>query len=134
MGLKTMSLIANPTSIAPVGGTALVFAEDSVTISNGLHLIVPADADYQTRRTVTVKSRPATLDAKTGSYSKDKKSICLAQPKILADGRVVFCTIRLEREVHPSMTAAEMLELNNLGSQLLVDADVAGFWANGGLS
>lgn len=134
MGLKTMSLVAAPTSITPAGGTALVFAEDGVTVANGLHLIVPADADYQTRRVVTVKNRPATLDPKTGSYSKDKKSICLAQPKILADGRVIFNTIRLEREVHPSMTAAENLELNNLGAQLLVDSDVASFWATGALS
>lgn len=134
MGLKTMSLIAAPTSITPAGGTALVFAEDGVTISNGLHLIVPADADYQTRRVVTIKNRPPTLDPKTGSYSKDKKSMCLALPIILADGRVVFNTIRIEREVHPSLSAANALEMNNLGAQMLVDADVATFWATGSLS
>jgi len=134
MGLKTMSLVAETSGITAADGSALVFAEDGVTISNGLHLIVPADADYQTRRVVTIKNRPPTLDPKTGSYSKDKKSICLAQPVILADGRVIFATIRLEREAHPSMTAAEVLELNNLGAQLLVDADAAGFWATGSLS
>lgn len=134
MGLKTMSLIAEPTSITPAGGTALVFAEDGVTISNGLHLIVPADSDYQTRRVVTIKNRPPSLDPKTGSYSKDKKSMSLAQPIVLADGRVVFNTIRIEREVHPSLAASSALELNNLGAQLLVDADVVNFWATGSLS
>lgn len=134
MGLKNMSLIAAPTSITPAGGSALVFAEDGVTIQNGVHLIVPADADYATRRVLTVKNRPAALDPKTGSYSKDKKSMSLAQPLILADGRTVFCTIRIEREIHPTMSAAAALELNNLGAQLLVDADVVNFWAVGSLS
>lgn len=134
MGLKNMSLIAAPTSITPAGGTALVFAEDGVTISNGLHLIVPSDDDYQTRRVVTIKNRPPTLDPKTGSYSKDKKSMSLAKPLVLADGRVIFNTIRLERETHPSLSAADALELNNLGAQMLTDPDVVNFWATGSLS
>jgi hypothetical protein len=133
MGLKNMSLLAAAT-VAASGGTALVFADDGVTIPNGLHLIVPADTDYQTRRNVTVKYRPPTLDAKTGVYGKDKKSMCLAKPVVLADGRVVFCTIRIEREIHPSLSAADCVELNKLGAQLLADADTDGFWANGSLS
>lgn len=133
MGLKTMSLLAGAT-VSASGGAALVFADDGVTISNGVHLIVPADADYQTRRQCTAKYKPPTLDAKTGAYSKDKKSISLAVPVVLADGRVVFNTIRLEREVHPSLSAAAALELNTLGAQLLVDADAANFWAAGSLS
>jgi hypothetical protein len=133
MGLKNMSLLAAAT-VSATGGTALVFADDGVTISNGLHLIVPADADYQTRRQATVKYRPPTLDPKTGVYGKDKKSISLAVPLVLSSGQVVFNTIRLEREVHPSMTAAAADELCKLGAQLLTDADVANFWAAGSLS
>jgi hypothetical protein len=133
MGLKTMSLLSAAT-VTPSGGTALVFADDGVTIQNGLHLTVPADADYQTRRQVTAKYKQPTLDTKTGEYSKDKKSLCLAKPILLSSGRVVFNTIRLEREVHPSLSAAEALELNTLGAQMLIDADVANFWAVGSMS
>lgn len=133
MGLKTMSLLASAT-VAASGGTALVFAEDGMTITNGVHLMVPADADYQTRRQVTVKTRPPTLNPATGVYGKDKKSISLALPIVLASGQVVFNTIRIEREVHPSLSAASALELNKLGAQLLVDDDVLNFWANGSLS
>jgi hypothetical protein len=111
-----------------------VFAEDGVTIQNGLHLIIPADADYQTRRQVTAKYRPPTLDPKTATYSKDKKSISLSKPIVLTDGRVVFNTIRIEREVHPSLAAADAIELNKLGAQMLVDADTDAFWATGSLS
>ena len=133
MGLKTMSLLAGAT-VSTSGGTALVFADDGITISNGVHLVVPADADYQTRRQVTAKYKPPTLDPKTGAYSKDKKSISLALPIVLTDGRVVFNTIRIEREVHPSLSAANAEELNKLGAQLLTDADVVNFWAAGSLT
>lgn len=133
MGLKTMSLLAGAT-VAASGGSAQVFAEDGVTIQNGLHLIIPADTDYQTRRQATVKYRQPTLDVKTGVYGKDKKSISYALPLVLTDGRIVFNTIRIEREVHPSLTAAQALELNKIGAQLLVDDDATSFWASGSLS
>jgi hypothetical protein len=133
MGLKTMSLLASAT-VAASGGSALVFADNGVTIANGVQLVVPADADYQTRRMVTVKYRPPTVDTKTNSYGKDKKSVVLAKPVVLSDGRVVFNTIRIEREMHPSMSAADCLEMNKLGAQLLVDADTDAFWATGSVS
>lgn len=133
MGLKSMSLLASAT-VAASGGTALAFADDGVQVANGVHLVVPADTDYQTRRQVTAKYRPPTLDVKTGAYGKDKKSICLAQPIVLSDGKVVFNTIRIEREVHPSLTAAQCTELNKLGAQMLIDSDTDNFWANGSLS
>lgn len=133
MGLKSMSLLAGAT-VAASGGSAQVFADDGVTISNGLHLIVPDDTDYQTRRQATVKYRPPVLDVKTGAYGKDKKSISYAVPVVLSDGRIVFNTIRVEREVHPSLSAASAAELNAIGAQLLVDSDAASFWASGSLS
>lgn len=133
MGLKTMSLLATAT-LAATGGTALAFAEDGVSINNGLHLIIPSDTDYQTRRVATVKYRPPSIDAKTGSYSKDKKSISFACPQLLASGVVIFNTIRIEREVHPSLSAAACLEINKLGAQMLFDDDALTFWATGSLS
>lgn len=133
MGLKNMSIISAG-SVTASGGAALTFAEDGVSVPNGIHLIVPNDADYQTRRQLTVKVRQPTLDPKTGQYSKDKKSMCLAMPIVLSDGRVVFNTIRIEREMHPSVTPADCVEFNKLGSQLLFDTDTDGFWATGSLS
>lgn len=130
MGLKTMSLLAGAT-LSASGGTALVFADDGVTIQNGVHLIVPADADYQTRRQATAKYRPPVLDTKTGVLSKDKKSISFAKPRVLANGTIQYETIRIEREMSSVATAAECIEMNQIGAQLLFDADAAGFWATG---
>lgn len=133
MALKNMSLSAGAT-VATSGGTALAFSDNGVSITNGLQLVVPADTDYQTRRQATVKYRPPTLDNKTGAYGKDKKSISFAIPQVLASGQVVFNTIRLEREVHPSLSAANATELNKIGAQLLTDSDTDNFWATGSLS
>lgn len=133
MGLKNMSLQSGATSSVS-GGSAQVFADDGVTIQNGLHLIVPADTDYQTRRSATIKYRPPTVDPKTGSYSKDKKSISYTLPQVLTNGTVVFNVIRIEREVHPSLSAANAAELNNIAAQLLYDSDTSAFWASGSLT
>lgn len=133
MSLKTTTLAAG-TTLSVTGGTPLTFAENGVTILNGIQLMVPADADYQTRRVLTIKNRPPTLNAKTGVYGKDKKSMSLSLPMVLTDGSIIFNTIRLEREVHPSLSAANALSLNVLGAQLLFDSDVVDFWANGSLT
>lgn len=133
MGLKTMSLLSGA-SISATGGTALAFSDNGVSIQNGIQLVVPADTDYQTRRVVTVKNRPPALDAKTGVFGKDKKSISLSVPQVLSTGQVVFNTIRVEREVHPSFAAASADELNKLAAQLLTDSDVTSFWSAGAMS
>lgn len=132
MGLKTMSLLASA-SVAASGGSALAFLDDGVSIQNGLHLIVPADTDYQTRRSVTAKVKQPTIDPKTGAYGKDRKTMSFTKPQVLADGKVIFNVIRIEREVHPSLAAADALEMNKLAAQMLVDSDCADFWASGTL-
>lgn len=132
-GLKNMSLLSAAT-VSFTGGTALAFVDNGVTIANGIQLVVQADTDYQTRRIATVKYRAPVINPANGSYGKDKKSISLAQPIVLTDGRVVFNTIRIEREVHPSLTTAQTTELNKLGAQLLLDSDTDNFWLSGSLS
>jgi len=132
MGLKNMSLLSSAT-ITPSGGTALVFADDGVTIQNGVHLVVPADTDYRTRRSVTAKFRPPVVD-KDGVYTKDKKYLSFNVPQILASGKIVNNVIRVEREVHPELSAAQCTELNKVAAQLLFDTDVDGFWATGSVT
>lgn len=133
MGLKTMSLLSGAT-LSASAGTALGFTDNGVTVSNGIQLTAPTDSDYQTRRTITAKYKPATVTPKTSAYGKDKKSITIVKPSVLASGEVVFNLIRIEREVHPSLAAADCLELNKLGAQVLFDTDLDNFWQIGSLS
>jgi hypothetical protein len=131
-GIQTMTVKTGAT-MAPTGGTDLVFAPDGVSIQNGVHLTVPATAAYKDRQTATVKFRPPSLGS-DGAYTKDKKSVSYSVPKTLASGVVVYNTIRIEREVHPEFTAAEALDLNVIGAQILCDSEAATFWSAGSLA
>lgn len=133
MGIKSISLLTGAT-LSASGGSALAFADDGQSIPNGVHLVVPGDTDYQTRRQATVKYRPPTLDARTGVYGKDKKTVSLVQPVVLETGQVVFNTVRIEREVHPSTSAADALDLLKVGAQFATDSDAEAFWAVGSLA
>lgn len=133
MGLKTMSLLSGAT-VAATGGTALNFVDDGVSVSNGLHLACSSDSNFETRRQVTFKVRPFTRDAKTGKWNKDKKSVTLVLPRPQTDGTVVFETIRIERELLPSTTQADIDEFMKVACQLILDTDASGFWNNGSLS
>lgn len=134
MSLKDMTLQGGTPDITVANGDPIAFAPDGVTVTNGLHLVCTSDEDFSTRRSLTIKNRPATYDAKTGRYGKDKKTMTLVHPYVLADGSTVFCTFRIEREVHPLRGASVVADMNLLVAQLLIDADTAGFWSTGSLA
>jgi len=133
MTLKNMSIQTGATGLTVTAGTAKVFADDGVTIQNGVHLTVPATADYRVRESVTAKFRPPTLLV-DGTYTRDKKSVSLNVPQILASGKIVNNVLRIEREVHPELSAANATDLNRMAAQLLFDSDTDNFWAAGSLS
>jgi hypothetical protein len=133
MSLKNMSLLTGATYVAVTGGAAHVFSDDGVSITNGVHLIVPATADYRVRQSATAKYKPPSVD-NSGVYSKDKKTISYTVPIILASGKVAFNVVRVEREVHPELSAAAAADLLLIGSQLFGDADTTNFWVAGSLS
>lgn len=132
MGIKTMSIPTGAT-LSATGGTAKVFADDGVTIQNGVHLTVPATTDYRVRESATFKYRPPAL-LTDGSYTRDKKSVSFNIPQLLANGKIVNNVVRIEREVHPELSAANATDLNKMAAQMLFDADTDNFWAAGSLS
>lgn len=134
MSLKNMTLKEGGSTTPTFDGTSLVFSDDGITIANGVHLICTTDQEFQDRRAVTAKYRPPTTDPRTGQYGKDRKTMSLTRPMVLADGRVIFNTIRIEREVHPLLDNASAAEINRLAAQLLIGEDAANFWSTGALS
>lgn len=132
MGLKNMSLLTGATNSAS-GGSALVFADVGTTVPNGVALVVPATADYRVRQSCTAKYRAPRI-LSDGSYTRDSKSISYNVPLILATGKIVNNVIRVEREVHPEMSAAAALDLNTILAQLMFDSDTTAFWATGSLT
>jgi hypothetical protein len=120
-------------SISVTGGTDQSFTDDGQTVPGGAHYVVPAVDDFNVRPQLTAKYRAPQLGSDR-KYGKDKKSLSYVQPMKLEDGTIVFNTLRIEREVHPDMEAADVLSMNSIGAQLLSDTDTADFWAAGSLS
>lgn len=128
MGLNG-AIIKQAGTNSVTGGTDITFSADGQTVANGLHLIDASEPDYRIRPSLTAKYRTPTLS--NGEYSKDKKTLTLVRPMIKDNGETVFNLIRIEREVHPETSAADALELNTQGAQLLFDSDFAAFWSIG---
>lgn len=134
MGIRSLTLsVGTGATLDIADAVGLGFAVDGTSIANGVHCVCTSDPEYITRRQLTAKVRQPTLDAKTGVYSKDKKSISIAKPTVLTNGRVVFSSIRIEREIHPELSAAEAYELNVMGAQVCVSTDLNDFWGVGSL-
>jgi hypothetical protein len=132
MGLKNMSITTGGT-IAVTGGTAKVFADDGVTIPNGVHLTVPATTDFRLRESATFRYTPPKLQA-DGTYLRGAYTASLTVPKALASGKYVNNVIRITADIHPESTAAEQVDIRKLAAQLLADSDTDGFWTAGSLS
>lgn len=132
MSVQNAQINAGAT-ISAAGGSAVNYTPNGQTIQNGIQLIDATVTDYRVRPTVTLKVKNPVLDSNL-VYSKDRKSILLVEPIILASGKVVFNLIRMEREVHPETTAANALGLNTKAAQLLTDADFTNFWASGSIA
>jgi len=133
MSVKNLTVKTGATFGAMVGGADLVFTDDGLTIVNGLHLVVPTTADYRVRQSATLKYKAPSVTP-SGMYGKDKKTVSYTVPFILATGEVVFNVIRVEREVHPELSAAAALDMLVVGGQLAFDSDMTNFWAAGSLS
>lgn len=132
MALKNLSILTGAT-IAATGGSAKSFVDDGVSVPNGVHIVCPATVDARVRENATFKFRPAALQS-DGTYSRRKDSISYTIPQVLASGKIVNNTVRIERDIHPELPAASAADLNKQAAQLLVDTDCDNFWAVGSLS
>lgn len=132
MSLSTLSLPIGAT-ISPAGGTATAFSNDGTTVTNGLHLIVPADTSYLTRRSITAKVRQATVQS-DGSMSKIKRTMQYVVPYTLTSGKTIYNVIRVELDVHPEAESTVRTGLLSGGALMLTDSETADFWSVGSLA
>lgn len=133
MPLSSFAILAGGTNSA-TGGTSKTYTIDGKPIVGGVHVQDASVTDFRVRPNATFRNREPKYNSALKKFSKDKKTVTLVIPKILADGSVEYNLIRIEREVHPESTAAEALELNTQGAQLLFDSEVAAFWASGSIA
>jgi len=132
MGLRTIDLKKDIT-VTVTDGTSLGFVEDGLSIPNGIHMACSSDVDFLTRKSLTAKVRQPTVNTGTGAFGKDKKSIVIAEPVNVGGGKIVFNTLRIEREIHPVAPEGAAV-LNQIGVQVLSSEAMADFWNMGGLN
>lgn len=135
MGVQNATLLVGGT-VGTTGGTSTAFVPNGATISGGIQIVDSVNTNAVTRASITLKTiKTAVFDMITGLFTgKTKRQIQLVRPKVLASGRVVFPLVRIEVEMHPENTDAEVLALLSEGAQLLADSDFTSFWRIGSIS
>jgi len=116
---------------APTGGTDQTFSEDGRRLKDGYHYIDAAEGDFLVRNECTLKDRQPSYDVASGDYSKAKRSFTIVRPSVSSAGNRFFNLLRIEIEVHPEFTTAEITALLNDGVQLGYDAELQNFWQMG---
>lgn len=116
------------------GGTTKTFSANSATVKGGVQVVDTSVTDARIRPAITATAKPAVYDAKAGSWTYERREIVLVRPKLLADGKVAFNSVRIIAGFHPETTAAEIAELFNQSAQLQFDADLTNYRAIGTLA
>lgn len=131
MPISGMILLKDGTLAPATGGTAVTFQPDGQQVANGVHVVDTSVTDTRVQTNITIKNRPSSYNNATGEFTKDKKSIVIVEPVILASGKLAYNLFRIEREVHPECSVGQ--RLNSLAAQCMQDADLANFWNYGSL-
>lgn len=129
--LDGISLLENSTAIVPTGGTALVFEDDSVEVSNGIHLAEnTAGVDFSDRRHMTYKSRSPQRQT-DGTFSKAKRDVNVTIPFTNAAGVVEYAVARCSFELPEEYSDAQVNELRYLACQSIADSESDNFYHMG---
>lgn len=115
------------------GGQAVTFVVDGSSIQNGIHLIDAVESNPLSRNGITFKSRPSTIDTKTGQMSKEKRYVSITKPRQLTSGAVVYSTLRIEVDYHPELSDGDIKDLFAYAMQVAhLDTSVMNsFWTRG---
>lgn len=135
MSLKNMSVLVEPV-VSFTNGESLAFVADGVAVLNGRHLTEDnAAASFTVRKSIVFKHRQASMDQKR-QWNREKKSITISFPRTLAvTGEIVYDTIYIERNMHPTYTNEQQRELNSAAAYILFGAegDATSFFSVGSL-
>lgn len=132
MSVVNASILSGATW-TPTGGTAVAFTPDGRSVANGVSLVVSADTNLVTRRSLELRTVLPAYPASSNAFARMGKNTMLFRcPFIAPDGKLYTQPIRIEASFHPdyAQKAARMSE----AIALLADSDFSDFWANSLLS
>lgn len=128
--INGITLLKGATGMTVTAGSGAVYVDDGLTVTNGIHVVDSSSTNFVTRPHATFKNRSHQL-LPDGTYSKRKLDFNVTTPIVLASGAVSFPVFRGNMELHPEMSAAQILELKMLAAQLIIDAELADFYNYG---
>lgn len=112
---------------APTGGSDLTFTSDGRAINDGISLVVAADTNLLTRRSLVARAVLPALPAKAGEYAKlGRNSVVYKVPFIAADGKLYTQSVRIEMAFHPEYSSKNTVIAD--AAAFIADADFTSFW------
>lgn len=129
MSLNNASILESAT-ISVTGGTALDFSSLGGNTLGQNKLVVPADVDFKTRRSINCVAKEPRINVdKPNGYTQARQSAVLSIPRVLDNGLLSVDTIKVEIATDVETTVAEKQEMLKLGAQICTDSDFADFLA-----
>lgn len=128
--INGITLLKGATGITVTAGTSAVYTDDGLEVKNGIHVVDSTASSFITRPHATFKNRGAQL-LPDGTYSKGRRDFNITTPIVLASGAVSFPVFRGTMELHPEMSAAQILELKMLACQCIMDSELVDYFSYG---
>lgn len=125
----SITLLDGGTS-STAGGANQEFDRTSTPVNNGYEYADVAEADFFARNKIILVSRMPALQV-DGSYSKQKTSCRFISPITLADGSISYNVTRVETELHPESSAADLTKHREYGAQMVLDSELDDLYVAG---
>jgi hypothetical protein len=104
---------------ATTGGTDQTFDRTNLPVNNGYEYADVDESDFFARQKVIVVTRAPQLQS-DGTWSKQKSSLRFVLPITLADGSISYNVARMEVEMHPEGSSANLAELREMAAQMAI--------------
>jgi len=128
MPLQSASIQSGATW-SSTGGSALSLAPDGRIVTDGVRLIVTADTNLLTRRSVVAKSVLPVAAPKAGVVSRlGKNQMVYFIPFVAGDGLTYNQSIQIIMNLHHEYTEANRRTAKTDAGALLLDSDFDDFW------
>lgn len=131
--LNGLSIADSATSLSVTGGTAQTFTADGQAVANGLHVAAMAVTDFRVRPHISFKNRNPVRKS-DGTFTNGVRTFVYTEPYLTSDGRIVYDTIEVSRRTAPEIPAANQKNARYKAAQLMFDADLENYNANGDIS
>jgi hypothetical protein len=93
-------------------------------------LIVDADTDLRTQRSLVLTTRPPKVQASApNGYTQARMGALLKIPRTLANGSISVDTISIQLATDVETSVADKDEMLALASQVLIDSEMSAAWS-----